>query len=68
VLTVKPGFVNTPMTYGSLILNLLLLLRRKKLPRYQSGDPQRKDILYTPWFWQLVMGLFVYYLNGCLKG
>lgn len=54
VLTVKPGFVDTPMTAS-----------KKKNPLYAS--PQTvgksiykamlggKDVLYTPWFWRFIM-------------
>lgn len=56
VLTIKPGFVDTPMTQG------------KKLPaRFLVASParvaddivraiqQRTDTVYTPWFWRWIM-------------
>ena len=54
VLTIKPGFVDTPMTANF-----------KKSPLWASPDSVAKDIVkairkrkyevYTPWFWSLIM-------------
>ncbi|MCC7264623.1 MAG: SDR family oxidoreductase [Candidatus Latescibacteria bacterium] len=54
VLTVKPGFVDTPMTRG---LEGLFLVAS---PDRVAGDilrayQRRQDILYTPWFWRYIM-------------
>ena len=58
VLTVKPGFVDTPMTYGKLDLQSPLVASPEKIAHDISwAIRKRKDVLYTPWFWQLVMGL-----------
>ncbi|MDR3415448.1 MAG: SDR family oxidoreductase [Nevskia sp.] len=56
VLLVKPGFVDTPMTQ-----------RFKKGPLWASPDrvagsivramDRRADVIYTPWFWRLIMGI-----------
>ncbi len=55
VLTIKPGFVATPMT-----ANLNLPTRLTVTPDHVAQDIQRaiikrKDVLYTPWFWSLIM-------------
>jgi decaprenylphospho-beta-D-erythro-pentofuranosid-2-ulose 2-reductase len=55
VLTIKPGFVATPMT-----ANLNLPARLTVTPDIVAKDIQlailkRKDVLYTPWFWGLIM-------------
>lgn len=55
VLTIKPGFVATPMT-----ANLNLPVRLTVTPDRVAKDIQlaivkRKDVLYTPWFWGLIM-------------
>jgi len=55
VLTIKPGFVATPMT-----ANLNLPARLTVTPDRVAKDIQlaivkRKDVLYTPWFWGLIM-------------
>jgi short-subunit dehydrogenase len=54
VLTVKPGFVDTPMTRG--MEGLFLVASPEKV----AGDiakayKKRKEILYTPWFWRYIM-------------
>jgi len=54
VMTVKPGFVDTPMTEG---LDGLFLVAS---PERVSEDilrayHRRRDILYTPWFWRYIM-------------
>ncbi len=54
VLTVKPGFVNTPMTEG---LDGLFLVAP---PERVAADivrayRQKKNVLYTPFFWRWIM-------------
>ncbi|MGA9032917.1 MAG: SDR family oxidoreductase [Sulfuricaulis sp.] len=55
VLTIKPGFVATSMTAG-----LNLPARLTATPESVAQDihraiAKRKDVLYTPWFWILIM-------------
>ena len=55
VLTIKPGFVATPMTAG---LNLPAKLTVSA--DHVAGDivnavEKKKDVLYTPWFWLFIM-------------
>jgi decaprenylphospho-beta-D-erythro-pentofuranosid-2-ulose 2-reductase len=54
VLTIKPGFVDTRMTYGR--PNLLLLASPETVARgiYQAVV-RRKDVVYLPWFWRWIM-------------
>jgi short-subunit dehydrogenase len=54
VITVKPGFVDTRMTYGRPGLFLLASPERvaKGIFRAVVG---RKDVIYSPWFWRLIM-------------
>ncbi len=54
VLTVKPGFVDTPMTEG---LDGLFLVAK---PERVANDivrayKRRRDVLYTPFFWRWIM-------------
>ena len=54
VLTVKPGFVDTPMTEG---LEGLFLVAS---PDRVAGDilrawEKRRNVVYTPWFWRWIM-------------
>ncbi len=56
VLTVKPGFVDTPMTHGILKPGSPLVAQPEKV----AGDivraiDRRRDVLYTPWFWHGIM-------------
>jgi len=54
VITVKPGFVDTRMVFG-----------KGKLPRVASPESvarsiyravqQRKNVIYVPWFWRVIM-------------
>ena len=55
VLTVKPGFVATPMTAG-LNLPVRLTATAQSVARdIDSAIAKRKDVLYTPWFWSWIM-------------
>jgi len=54
VMTVKPGFVDTPMTEGMEGLFLVASPERVAddiLRAFEAG----KDVLYTPWFWRYIM-------------
>lgn len=55
LMTVKPGFVDTPMTYG-LELPKLLLSSPEKVGRivYKSFR-KKKDIVYAPSYWRYIM-------------
>lgn len=54
VITIKPGFVDTPMTYGR--SGLFLVASPERVGRsivraIESG----KDVAYVPWFWRPIM-------------
>ena len=54
VMTVKPGFVDTPMTVN--LAGLFLVAR----PAVVAADivrayKKKRDVLYTPWFWRYIM-------------
>ena len=54
VLTVKPGFVDTPMTYGKQGMFLVAppeRVARDILRAWKKGQ----DVLYTPWFWRWLL-------------
>lgn len=54
VLTVKPGFVDTPMTRG--LEGLFLVASPEKVADdIVWAYKRKKDILYTPWFWRYIM-------------
>ena len=54
VLTVKPGFVDTAMTFG--LPGLFLTAQPEDVADDVLAALDRgKDVLYTPWFWRWVM-------------
>ncbi len=54
VLTVKPGFVDTPMTYGR--PGLFLVATPEKVGRKIVGALEAgREVIYVPWFWRYVM-------------
>ncbi|MDX1612086.1 MAG: SDR family NAD(P)-dependent oxidoreductase, partial [Candidatus Thermoplasmatota archaeon] len=56
VATVKPGFVDTKMTYGR--EGMFLVASPDRVARaIQRAGENRKDIVYVPWFWRPVMWL-----------
>ena len=58
VLTIKPGFVDTSMTYGILNPSSPLVASPEMVARDIDRAIQRRlDVVYTPWFWWIVMGL-----------
>jgi hypothetical protein len=54
VLTIKPGFVDTPMT-AHLAKNRLFATPDKVAGDILKAINQGKCVVYTPWFWRWVM-------------
>jgi decaprenylphospho-beta-D-erythro-pentofuranosid-2-ulose 2-reductase len=54
VLTIKPGFVDTPMTAG-VKKNLLFASPRRVGRSIHRAIERRRDVVYIPWFWRPVM-------------
>jgi len=54
VLTVKPGFVDTPMTFGRPKL-FLVATPEEVGERIVRAALRGNDVLYVPWFWRFVM-------------
>lgn len=54
VLTVKPGFVDTPMT-ANFNKGLLWSTPHKIAPIIINAIERRKDVVYVPWFWRYIM-------------
>ena len=66
VMTVKPGFVDTPMTEGREGLFLVAS------PERVAGDvlrawKRRRNVVYTPWFWRWIMLLVRLVPEGLFK-
>lgn len=55
VLTIKPGFVATPMTEGLPLPGPLVASPDKVARDIARAVEKRKNVLYTPWFWSLIM-------------
>lgn len=55
VMTVKPGFVDTPMTRHLSLPGLLLATPDAVARRIVRGIEQRRATLYTPGFWRWIM-------------
>lgn len=59
VLTVKPGFVDTGMTWGLIKPNSPLNAQPEKVAGAIVGAMRRrKDVIYAPWFWWGIMTVF----------
>jgi short-subunit dehydrogenase len=58
VLTIKPGFTDTPMTRGRLNPNSRLVSSPKRIAwDIDRALRQHRNVLYTPRFWRLIMAL-----------
>jgi decaprenylphospho-beta-D-erythro-pentofuranosid-2-ulose 2-reductase len=55
VLTIKPGFVDTPMTKGLALPAALLAQPQQVAERIVAGIARKSPTLYTPGFWALIM-------------
>ncbi|SAL49022.1 short chain dehydrogenase [Caballeronia terrestris] len=55
VMTIKPGFVATPMTAGLPLPDPLVATPEKVAKDIVHGIEKRRDVLYTPWFWSIIM-------------
>ncbi len=55
VLTIKPGFVDTPMTAGLALPSPLVASPERVARDIVRAIARRKDTLYTPWFWSGIM-------------
>ena len=56
VLTIKPGFVDTPMTQGGVNPNSPLVASPSRVARdIDRAIRRRRNTIYTPWFWRPIM-------------
>lgn len=55
VMTIKPGFVDTPMTQGLALPKLLLAQPEQVACEIVQGIERKTCVLYTPKFWALIM-------------
>ena len=66
VITVKPGFVDTRMVFGKPKLPLVAPPERVARDIYQAIR-KRKDVVYVPWFWQIIMSIIGSIPEGVFK-
>lgn len=55
IVTIKPGFVDTPMTKDFAKKGLLWAKPDKVAQDIVLAMNKKKDIIYTPWFWRYIM-------------
>ena len=55
VLTVKPGFVDTPMTAAMDKSGPLWATPEKIAACIENGIQKKRNVIYAPWFWQYIM-------------
>ena len=67
VLTIKPGFVDTPMTQGLALPKLLLVTPDKVARDIVHAVEKRRDTLYTPWFWRYIMQIIIHIPGAIFK-
>ena len=56
VVTLKPGFVDTPMTAGMDQGPLFVSARRAGRAVHRAIE-RRRDVAYIPWFWRPIMAI-----------
>jgi len=56
VITLKPGFVDTPMTAGMRQGPLFASARRAGRAVHRAIE-RRRDVAYIPWFWRPIMAI-----------
>lgn len=63
VLAIKPGFVDTPMTRGIPLPQVLVVSADKVAGDIVDAIGKNRAVLYTPWFWRYIM-LIIIHLPG----
>lgn len=53
VMTVKPGFIDTPMTFA--MDSPLIASRERVAADILRALKKRRNVIYTPWFWRWIM-------------
>lgn len=59
VLTIKPGFVDTPMTADRPKNGLYARADRVGRGIHRAIEHGRRDVVYLPWFWRPIMGVVI---------
>ena len=67
VITVKPGFVDTPMTAAFEKKGLLWAQPDQIAKGIVAAVERRRDVVYLPWFWRWIMLLILHIPEGVFK-
>jgi short-subunit dehydrogenase len=68
VLTIKPGFVYTAMTEGKVNPKSPLVASPEKVARdIDRAIRRRRNVLYAPWFWRIILGIVCAIPEGIFK-
>ena len=67
VLTIKPGFVDTPMTQHLALQKILLASVDKVAKDIHKAVEKKQDVLYTPWFWRYLLLIIIHIPNYFFK-
>lgn len=60
VLTIKPGFVDTPMTAQITKKGALWAQPEQIAAGIYHAIEKRKNCVYLPWFWKIIMGIIIH--------
>jgi short-subunit dehydrogenase len=63
VMTIKPGFVDTPMTRGLELPGALVATADRVAQDIARAIEKKKNVIYTPWFWRYIM-LLISHIPG----
>jgi hypothetical protein len=55
VITIKPGFVDTPMTASFEKKGLLWATPEQVAKDIEKAIDRQRDVVYTPWFWRYIL-------------
>ena len=67
VITIKPGFVATQMTARLELPTLLTAQPEAVAARIQAAIDDRRNVVYTPGFWWLIMAIIRLLPEGLFK-
>ena len=65
IMTVKPGFVDTPMTWG--MQSALIASRDYVAEKIIAAMNAKKDVIYVPFFWRYIMLVIMHIPEGIFK-
>ena len=67
VLTIKPGFVDTPMTQGLTLPRLLMTSPERVALDIHRAIRRKSNSIYTPYFWAVIMFVIKAIPNSVFK-